>query len=62
MAKPNTKLTSVKIITELYNLFKKNNVESGFTLQELVNKSIHLYNTDDDFRTTIYHTSSSYYL
>ena len=62
MAKPNTKLTSVKIITELYNLFKKNNVESGFTLQELVNKSIHLYNTDDDFRTTMYHTSSSYYL
>ncbi len=62
MAKPNTKLTSVKIITELYNLFKKNNVESGFTLQELVNKSIHLYNTDDDFRTTIYHTSSSCYL
>lgn len=62
MAKPNTKLTSVKIITELYNLFKKNNVESGFTLQELVNKSIHLYNTDDNFRSTIYHTSSSYYL
>ena len=62
MAKPNTKLTSVKIITELYNLFKKNNVESGFTLQELVNKSIHLYNTDDNFRSTICHTSSSYYL
>ena len=62
MGKPNTKLTSVKIITELYNLFKKNNVESGFTLQELVNKSIHLYNTDDNFRATIYHTSSSYYL
>ena len=50
MAKPNTKLTSVKIITELYNLFK------------LVNKSIHLYNTDDNFRSTIYHTSSSCYL
>ena len=62
MAKPNTKLTSVKIITELYNLFKKNNVESGFTLQELVNKSIHLYNTDDNFISTIYQTSSSYYL
>ena len=41
-----TKLTSVKIIKELYNSFKKSNIENNFTLQKLVNRSVHQYLND----------------
>ena len=38
----NTKLTSVKVIEELYNDFKKETIGNGFNLQKLVNISVNL--------------------
>ena len=49
----NTKLTSVKILQDLYNEFKIENINSGMTLQKLTNRSIHLYLSDDGFRTSV---------
>ena len=49
-----TKLTSVKILTELYNKFKLEAMKKEFTLQKLVNRSIDLYVEDDDFRNKIH--------
>ena len=49
-----TKLTSVKILTELYSKFKVEAMKKEFTLQKLVNRSIDLYVEDDDFRNKIH--------
>ena len=49
-----TKLTSVKIISELYSKFKVESMKNEFTLQKLVNRSIDLYVEDDDFRNKIH--------
>ena len=49
-----TKLTSVKIISELYSKFKVEAMKNEFTLQKLVNRSIDLYVEDDDFRNKIH--------
>jgi|TARA_Y100001963_G_C6550374_1_gene339551 hypothetical protein len=46
----NSKLTSVKILQDLYNDFKIENINSGMTLQKLTNRSIHLYLNDNNFR------------
>ena len=50
----NTKLTSVKVIEELYNSFKKETIGNGFNLQKLVNRSIYKYTTDDEFREELH--------
>ena len=44
------KLTSVKLFDELYKSFKRNTVDNGFTLQKLVNRSIHHYIKDNNFK------------
>ena len=49
-----TKLTSVKIISELYSKFKVESMKNEFTLQKLVNRSIDFYVEDDDFRNKIH--------
>ena len=49
----NYKLTSVKILNELFKNFKSKVVEDEFTLQKLVNRSMHLYINDDDFKQQI---------
>ena len=49
-----TKLTSVKIISELYSKFKVESMKNEFTLQKLVNRSIDLYVEDGDFRNKIH--------
>ena len=46
----NYKLTSVKILKELYKNFKSSTLESEFTLQKLVNRSMDLYVFDEDFQ------------
>ena len=51
-----TKLTTVKILTELYNNFKKETIEDEFTLQKLVNRSMYLYTTDEGFKDNIQST------
>ena len=48
-----TKLTSVKIITELYKKFKVEALNEEFTLQKLVNRSMEKYLKDDDYKKSI---------
>ncbi len=50
----NYKLTSVKILKELYRNFKTSTVESEFTLQKLVNRSMDLYVCDKNFKNKIH--------
>ena len=49
----NTKLTTVKIIKDIYSKFKRLSFDSNITLQKLVNRSVDKYNEDDSFRTEI---------
>ena len=45
-----TKLTSVKIMVDLQKKFKKDCIEEDMNLQKLVNRSLHLYLSDNGFR------------
>ena len=47
------KITTVKVLTDLYNDFKRLNIESGFSLQKLVNRSMYLYVNEDGFKGKI---------
>lgn len=53
MTKPATKLTTVKIIKNLYSNFKRVSFDSNITLQKLVNRSVDKYINDEEFRTEI---------
>ena len=53
MAINNSKLTSVKVLEDLYNKFRVRTVNSEMNLQRLTNRCIHLYLNNDDFRDTI---------
>ena len=46
----NTKLTTVKILKDVYSSFKKVSFDSDVTLQKLVNRTVERYVRDDDFR------------
>ena len=45
-----TKTTSVKIIQDLYESFKRLNIVDDMNLQRLINRSIFLYMEDGEFR------------
>jgi hypothetical protein len=47
------KLTSVKILRDLYKKFKLSTLEDEFTLQRLVNRSMDLYVLDTKFKSKI---------
>jgi len=49
----NTKLTTVKIIKDIYSKFKRLSFDSNITLQKLVNRSVDKYIEDELFRTEI---------
>ena len=49
----NTKLTSVKILENLYEKFKLNTVNTKMTLQKLTNRSVDRYLTDEKYREEI---------
>ena len=49
----NSKLTSVKILEDLYKRFKATTVNTKMTLQKLTNRSIDLYVTDETYKNTI---------
>ena len=51
--KSNTKLTSVTILDDVYKKFKVKSIEGSINLQKLVNRSLDLYNKDENFRTII---------
>jgi uncharacterized protein YbaP (TraB family) len=46
----NYKLTTVKVLSENYTKFKVDSLSSGMTLQKLVNRAIHNYLNDDEFK------------
>ena len=46
-------LTSVKVKSDLFENFKIECVKRKFSFQKLVDRAIHLYLTNDDFRKTI---------
>jgi hypothetical protein len=54
MSKTNMTLTSVKVQSELFEDFKMSCVKHKFSLQKLVDRTIHLYLTDDEFRKSIH--------
>jgi hypothetical protein len=45
-----TKLTTVKILKDVYSSFKSVSFESDVTLQKLVNRTVERYVTDENFR------------
>ena len=47
------KLTSVKLLDNLYKKFKISNLDVNFTLQKLINRSMDLYVHDEEFRNQI---------
>jgi len=53
MAINNSKLTSVKVINDLYQKFRKRTVNSDMNLQRLTNRCIHLYLNDEQFREAV---------
>ena len=48
-----SKLTSDKILEDLYKRFKYTTVNTKMTLQKLTNRSIDLYLTDENYKNTI---------
>tara|TARA_Y100001938_G_scaffold39168_1_gene54249 strand:+ start:58 stop:264 length:207 start_codon:yes stop_codon:yes gene_type:complete len=48
-----SKLTSVKILEDLYKRFKSTTVNTKMTLQKLTNRSIDLYLTDDKYKNKL---------
>tara|TARA_Y100001970_G_C13997334_1_gene731461 strand:- start:10 stop:210 length:201 start_codon:yes stop_codon:yes gene_type:complete len=53
MAINNSKLTSVKVLEDLYNKFRVRTINSDMNLQRLTNRCIHLYLNDDEFREAV---------
>jgi hypothetical protein len=49
----NSKLTTVKIINDIYSKFKKTEIDTNTTLQRVVNRSLYKYAEDTSFRDTI---------
>ena len=54
MASKNLKLTSVKIVDHLFEDFKISSIRYKFNLQKLVNRAVHLYLVDEEFRKKIH--------
>ena len=48
-----TKLTSVKVMNELYNKFKISCLDNKMTLQKLTNRALQLYTQDTKFKKQI---------
>jgi len=54
MKKANTKLTTVNVIEDTYKQFKITTIENeSINFQKLVNRSLDLYNTNNDFKNLI---------
>ncbi len=49
----NNKLTSTDILTELHKSFKYLAIMRDFSQQKLLNRAMHLYITDEEFRKKI---------
>jgi hypothetical protein len=53
--------TSLKIPEVLYEDFKITCIRSKMNLQEVVERTLYLYMTDEEFRQRIYHQINTYY-
>ena len=53
MNQENTKLTTVKILKDVYSKFKKVSFDSNITLQKIVNRSLELYTNEEEFQMKI---------
>lgn len=54
MSKAKTKLTTVNVIEDTYKQFRVSTIEAdGVNFQKLVNRSLDLYITNEDFRNLI---------
>ena len=53
----NSKLTTVKIIEDLYKEFKRKSLDTGMTLQKIVNRSLYHYVEDSKFSDRIHETT-----
>jgi len=60
-AKDQLQLTSVKVDPKLFSEFKVQCVQSKFTLQKLTDRALHLYVTNDDFKSQIHGYSDTEY-
>ena len=47
------KLTSVHVINGIYKKFKMKSIDSGLSLQKLVNRALDLYTIDENFKSKI---------
>jgi len=47
------KLTSVHVHNGIYKKFKIKSIDSGVSLQKLVNRALDLYNIDENFKNKI---------
>jgi hypothetical protein len=52
------KLTSVKVSEELFEEFKVLCVRTKFSLQKLVDRSMYLYLTSDDYKKQLHNTTN----
>ena len=56
--KVSTKLTSIKIIENLYRNFKTDTVNTKMSLQKIVNRSVYLYCNNTNYKTEIDNTNN----
>ena len=47
------KLTSVKVINELYKKFKNKTIDDEFSLQKLVNRTLDMFVYDEEFQKKV---------
>lgn len=47
------KLTSVHVVNVIYKKFKMKSIDSGLSLQKLVNRALDLYTIDENFKNKI---------
>jgi hypothetical protein len=60
MSKKEMSLTSVKVPNDLFEEFKISCVKYKFSLQKLVERSMHLYLTDETYRKNLHSHINSY--
>lgn len=53
MGKGKTKLTSVKLLDNIYREFRMISFQNGMSLQKVVNRAIYKYVTDVEFRNNV---------
>ena len=55
--KVTTKLTSIKIIEDIYKNFKADTVNTKMSLQKLINRTMYLYNSDINYKNRLNDTT-----